>query len=80
VEPHALAKPALLHTGGGTTRVTEEVTLKQIRFPELCPTRYYTIEVEALLSPHTANYDVILGQDVMVAARLSLCGATQTIR
>jgi hypothetical protein len=54
--------------------------LKQIRFPELSSTRSYTIEVEALLSPHTANYDVILGQDVMVTARLTLCGATQTIR
>ena len=80
VEPHALTKPAILHTGGGTTRVTEGVTLKQIRFPELSSTRSYTIEVEALLSPHTANYDVTLGQDVKVAARLTLCGATQTIR
>ena len=31
-------------------------------------------------SVHTQQYDVILGQDVMVAARLTLCCDTQSIR
>jgi hypothetical protein len=80
VKPHKLSQPALLNTGGGQTRITEGVMLRQIRFPELCPTRSYAAEVEALVSSNTANYDIILGQDVMVAARLTLCCDTQTIR
>lgn len=34
VDPHTLSRPAVLHTGGGTTQIIEGVTLKQIRFPD----------------------------------------------
>ena len=54
--------------------------MHQIRFPELSPTRTYTVEVEAIVSQHTALYDVILGHDVMVSARMVICCDTKTIR
>jgi hypothetical protein len=69
-----------LQTGGEKLQAELGVKIQHIRFPELSPTRSYTDEVEAIISPHTALYDVILGHDVMVAARIVICCATQTIR
>jgi hypothetical protein len=82
VTPHRLENPITMHTGGGTTQLTEGIrlTVSQIRFPELSATRSYGVKVEALLSPHTAKYDVILGHDVMVPARMALCFETRTIK
>jgi hypothetical protein len=39
-----------------------------------------TVKVEALVRPYTARYDVILGHDVMAAARMIICCETRTIR
>jgi hypothetical protein len=77
---HDLVNSLTLHTGGGSIRANQGVKLHRIRFPELSPTRVYTIEVEAIVSPHTALYDVILGHELMVAARMVICCDTQTIR
>jgi transposase InsO family protein len=80
IKAHQLGSPVTLHTGGGTMQAQQGVKIHQIRFPELSPTRTYTVEVEAIVSQHTALYDVILGHDVMVSARMMICCDTKTIR
>jgi hypothetical protein len=44
------------------------------------PTRTNTADVEAIVNDITARYDVILGYDVMVSARMAKCFETKTIR
>jgi hypothetical protein len=73
VVAHDLVHSLTLQTGGGSIQANHGVKLHHIRFPESSPTRVYTIEVEAIVSPHTALYDVILGHDLMVAARMVIC-------
>jgi hypothetical protein len=48
-----------------------------------CPkhsTRTYTTDAEAIVSDSTARYDVFLGYDVMVSARMAMSSDTHTIR
>ena len=73
VTAHQLKSQVNLQTGGGIVQARQGVKLRQIRFPELSPTRVYTMEAEAIMSPHTTRYDVILGHDVMVSARMAIC-------
>jgi hypothetical protein len=80
LDSHQLEQQVILHTGGGTIQAKDVVTLQDIRFPKLSPTRAYINAVEAIVSPHTALYDVILGHDVMVPAHMAICLDTQTIQ
>ncbi len=80
IHTHPLETPVTLQTGGGVIKAQHVVKLQDLRFPELSPTRSYSVEMEAIVSPHTAKYDVILGYDIMVAARMVICCETRTIR
>jgi transposase InsO family protein len=69
-----------LNTLAGPTKVTQEVTLAGVCFPEFSLTRRLDKEITAILSSHTGSYDVILGNDVLVPAGFDILGSTQTIQ
>jgi hypothetical protein len=78
--PHALQRPLSLYTAGGPICFKQGVTLQTIRFPELSPTKSYITSVEAVVSQHTRQHDVILGIDVLVPAGIDLRPSEQTIQ
>ena len=50
----------------------EGVILRTLRFPELSTTRSFVTPVEAIACPHTRDYDVILGTDVLTPVVMSI--------
>ncbi len=77
---HKLKRSLSVYTVGGTVVLREGVILRTLRFPELSTTRSFVTPVEAITCPHTRDYDVILGTDVLTPVGLDVHTSTQTIR
>ncbi|KAG7355485.1 reverse transcriptase RNA-dependent DNA polymerase [Nitzschia inconspicua] len=77
--PHKLPKPIRLMTAGGIVELHYGVKLTGLRFPELSPTRSFTTEITAIVNRNTGAHDIILGRDVLTAARIVPNPATKLI-
>jgi hypothetical protein len=78
---HAKRTSVQLRTVAGSAKVlSRAVTLENVCFPELSPTRRFDKEITAIVSSHTGSYDVILGNDVLVPAGIDILASTQTIQ
>ncbi|KAG7340304.1 reverse transcriptase RNA-dependent DNA polymerase [Nitzschia inconspicua] len=77
--PHKLPKPIRLMTAGGIVELHYGVKLTGLRFPELLPTRSFTTEITAIVNRNTGAHDIILGRDVLTAARILPNPATKLI-
>ncbi|KAG7346608.1 reverse transcriptase RNA-dependent DNA polymerase [Nitzschia inconspicua] len=67
--PHKLPKPIRLMTAGGIVELHYGVKLTGLCFPELSPTRSFTTKITAIVNRNTGAHDIILGRDVLTAAR-----------
>jgi hypothetical protein len=88
-----LINPSVLPTGIGTTpkevqvltlsgpiKLTQQVTLDELSFPEFSPTHRLDKAFTAIVSPNTVSYDAILGNDFLVPAGFEILAISQTIR